>query len=107
MICNQCGTFNPDYATFCGKCGGQLAKPSNIPSPISQQPTYNTASKPIPLRILIGSIVLVALLLVVLQLTGSDWATGAMRVGIVAGILALVIFIVTILRMFLGKATKS
>ena len=41
-----------------------------------------------PLWAFIGSIVVVVLLLVVLQLTGSDWAAGATRVGIVAGILA-------------------
>jgi hypothetical protein len=56
---------------------------------------------------LIGSIVLVALLLIVLQLTGSDWAAGAMRVGIVAGILALLILLITVVRMILGRATKS
>ena len=107
MICNQCGSFNPDYATFCGKCGGQLAKPSNIPSHSPQQPTGNTTSKPIPVRILIASILLVALLLIVLQLTGSDWAAGATRVGIIAGILALVILLITVVRMLLGMAAKS
>ena len=90
MICNQCGSSNPDYATFCGKCGGQFAQPLHIPPPNSQQPGNSAMSKPIPVRMLIGSIVLVALLLIVLQLTGSDWATGAMHAGIVAGILAVV-----------------
>ena len=107
MICNQCGSSNPDYATFCGKCGGQFAQPFNIPPPSSQQPSNSAMSKPIPVRMLIGSIVLVAILLIVLQLTGSDWATGAMRVGIVAGILAMVILLFTIVRMTLGKATRS
>jgi tetratricopeptide (TPR) repeat protein len=107
MICNQCGSSNPDYATFCGKCGGQLTKPSNIPLPSPRQPTGNTTSKPIPVQILIVSILLVALLLIVIQLTGSDWATGAMRVSIVAGILALMILLITVVRMNMGKATKS
>ena len=34
MICNQCGSYNPDTATFCGKCGGQLkAAISDAPQP--------------------------------------------------------------------------
>ena len=107
MICNQCGSSNPDYATFCGKCGGQLAQPSHISPSSSQQPGNSAISKPIPVRILIGSIVLVVLLLIVLQLTGSDWATGAMHAGIVAGILAVVILLITIVSMTLGKATRS
>ena len=107
MICNQCGSSNPDYATFCGKCGGQFAQPLHIPPPNSQQPGNSAMSKPIPVRMLIGSIVLVALLLIVLQLTGSDWATGAMHAGIVAGILAVIILLFTIVHMTLGKATRS
>ena len=107
MICNQCASSNPDYAIYCGKCGWQLTKQSNIPSPGPVQPGYNTTSKPMPVLVLIGSVVLVALLLIVLQLTGSDWAAGAMRVGIVAGILALVILIITVVRIIPGRATKS
>src|SRR5690349_6673375 len=107
MICNQCGSSNPDNATYCGKCGMHLAKPSNTPSPSLEQPGYKTLSKPMPIWMLIGSIVLVALLLIVLQLTGSDWAAGAMRMGIVAGILALVILLITVVRMISGRATKS
>ncbi len=107
MICIQCGSSNPDNATYCGKCGGQLAKPSNIAPPSTRQPRYKALSKPMPIWVLIGSIVLVALLLIVLQLTGSDWAAGAMRVGIVAGILALLILLITVVRMILGMVTKS
>ena len=107
MICNRCGSTNPDHATYCGKCGGQLTKQLNIPSPGPEQPGSNALSKAMPVRVLIGSIVLVALLLIVLQLTGSDWAAGAMRVGIVAGILALVVLLVTVVRMILTKTTKS
>ncbi len=107
MICIQCGSSNPDHATYCGKCGGQLAKPSHIPPSSPGQPGYKAPSKLMPIWVLIGSIVLVALLLIVLQLTGSDWAAGAMRVGIVAGILALLILLITVVRMILGRATKS
>jgi len=107
MICIQCGSSNPDHATYCGKCGGQLTKQLNIPIPGPDQPMYSTVSKPIPVLVLIGSIVLVALLLIVLQLTGSDWAAGAMHAGLVAGILALVVLLITVVRMILTKATKS
>ena len=107
MICIQCGSSNPDHATFCGKCGGQLTIQSNISSPSPERPIYKTVTKPMPVLVLIGSIVLVALLLIVLQLTGSDWAAGAKRAGIVAGILAIVILLFTIVRVILGKATKS
>src|SRR6266480_3121550 len=45
MICNQCGSYNPDTATFCGKCGGQLkAAISDAPQPASLEqvpPTIN------------------------------------------------------------------
>ena len=41
------------------------------------------------------------------RLTGSDWAAGAKQVGIVAGILALVILLITVVRMLLGMAAKS
>jgi len=107
MICIQCGSSNPDYATFCGKCGGQLMKQSHIPSPSPERPIYNTVSKPMPVMVLIGSIILVVLLLSVLQLTGSDWAEGAMRVAIVAGILALGVLLITVIRLILNKASKS
>jgi tetratricopeptide (TPR) repeat protein len=63
-------------------------------------------SKPIPIRILIAGIVLVSLLLIVLLLTSNDWAMGAMRVGIVAGILALVILLITVVGMITAKAIK-
>jgi hypothetical protein len=138
MICNQCGSYNPDTAAFCGKCGGQLkAAMSDAPEPAyleqapptinnyqtgpqmpsfqsvtpstpsSKTPWYKGLSKPMPIWALIGSILLVTVLLVLLLLSGSDWATGAMRVGIVAGILALMILLITVVRMNMGKATKS
>jgi hypothetical protein len=80
----------------------QGTPPSNTP-----QPWDKALPEPIPIWALISSIVLVAILLIVLQLTGSDWAAGAMRVGIVAGILALLILLITVIRMIRGIATKS
>ncbi len=79
----------------------------SAPPPKVRQPWYKALSKPMPIWALIGSIVLVALLLIVLQLTGSDWAAGATRVGIGAGILALVILLITLVRMILGIDAKS
>jgi outer membrane protein assembly factor BamD (BamD/ComL family) len=60
-----------------------------------------------PLWAFIASIVAVVVLLVILFLTGSDWAAGALRVGIVAGILAVVIALFTVVRILLGMAAKS
>ncbi len=77
------------------------------PPPEVRDPWYRVLPKPIPLWAFIGSIVVVVLLFVVLQLTGSDWAAGATRVGIVAGILALVILLITVVRVLLGMAAKS
>jgi hypothetical protein len=132
MICIQCGTFNPDTATFCGKCGWRFdqaaSMPENVviqqitpspqvpmsdnppiepttpflpplaaseapptPPPTGQEPRYKVLARSMPLWALIGGIVAVVVLLVVLQVTGSDWAAGAERVVIAAGILALVI----------------
>ncbi len=71
------------------------------------RPLEKALSKPMPIWALISSIVLVTVLLIVLQLTGSDWAAGAMHVGIVAGILALLILLITVIRTLQGKATKS
>jgi outer membrane protein assembly factor BamD (BamD/ComL family) len=107
MICIQCGSSNPDHATYCGKCGGQLTKRLNIPTPGPERPIYNSVSKPMPVLVLIGSIVLVSLLLIALQLTGSDWAAGAMYAGLVAGILALVVLLIAVVRIILTRATQS
>ena len=214
MVCNHCGSYNPDTATFCGTCGRQFEKAASSPpitptreviasvetqplaseyiftgqempplagfpinqeyptihdfaqagksipqsypppayptgdqyqaseifgesqpaysdqslssinnyqtspqmppfqsvtpsTPPSKTPWYRVLPKPIPLWAFIGSIVAVVLLFVVLQLTGSDWATGASHVGIIAGILALLILLITVVRMLLGMAAKS
>jgi hypothetical protein len=149
MICIQCGTFNPDTAAFCGKCGWRFDQaasppPENVviqpitpspqvsmsdnppiepttpflppygaseapptPPPSVQEPRYKVLTRSMPLWAFIGSIVAVVVLLVVLQVTGSDWAAGAERVGIVAGILALVIALATAARIVLGMAAKT
>jgi tetratricopeptide (TPR) repeat protein len=60
-----------------------------------------------PIWAFIVCIVAVVLLLVLLQLTGKDWAAGAMRVGIAAGIVALVVALAAVVRILLGMAAKS
>lgn len=79
----------------------------STPPPVVREPWYRALPKPMPLWAFIGCIVAVILLLVVLQLTGSDWAAGAMRVGIVAGVLALVVALAAVVRILLGMAAKS
>lgn len=133
MICVQCGSQNPDHAVFCGICGGRLDEAASPPaapflsaptaqplstdppfesptapfSPIVREPWYRAFARPLPLWALIGSIVVVIVLLVVLQLTGSDWAAGAKQVGIAAGVIAVVLVIVTGVRALLGMAAQS
>jgi hypothetical protein len=77
------------------------------PFPVIRTPWYKALPKPLPLWAFIGSIIAVILVFVVLLVTGSDWASGAMRVGIVAGILALVVLLVTVVRMLLGITAKT
>jgi tetratricopeptide (TPR) repeat protein len=77
------------------------------PPPLGRQTWYKALPKPIPIWALIGCTVIVVLALVVAQLTGSDWADGAKRVGIVAGILAVVVLLVTVVRMLLRMDAKS
>lgn len=77
------------------------------PPPVARQPWYKALPKPMPIWALIGCIVVVVLVLVVLQLMGSDWAAGAKQMGIAAGIIALGVLLVTVVRMLLGMDAKS
>ncbi len=60
-----------------------------------------------PIWAFIVCIVAAAGLLVVLQLTGSDWAAGAMHLAIGAGIIAVVIALAAAVRTFLGMGAKT
>ncbi len=77
------------------------------PLPVIRTPWYKALPKPLPLWAFLGSSVAIILVFVVLLVTGSDWAAGAVRVGIVAGILALMVLLVTVVRMLLGMAAKT
>ncbi len=79
----------------------------STPPPVVREPWYRALPKPMPIWAFIVCIVAVILLLVLLQLTGSDWAAGAMRVGIVAGTVALVVAFAAVVRILLGMAAKS
>ena len=85
---------------------GAPEAPPTLP-PAEREPWYKALPRPLPLWAFIGSIVAVVVVLVVLEITGSDWAVGATRVGIVAGILALVIAVATGVRILLGMAAKT
>jgi hypothetical protein len=75
--------------------------------PVMRKPWYTALPKPLPRWAFIGSIVAVILVFAVLLLMGSDWAAGAVPVGIVAGSLALVVLLVTGVRMLLGMVAKT
>lgn len=68
---------------------------------------YRKLARPLPLWAFIGSIVFVAIILVVLQITGSDWAAGAMHVAVGALIIAGVITLATIVRSAVGMVAKT
>ena len=68
---------------------------------------FKEMAKPLPLWAFIGTILVVAGLLIVLQLTGADWAVGAYHVAIAAGIIALLIALAAGIRSFAGMAARS
>jgi len=86
---------------------GPVESPTAPLPPVERGPWYRAFARPLPLWAFIGSIVVVIVLLVVLQLTGSDWAAGAKHVGIAAGVIAVVLVIVTGVRALLGMAAQS
>ncbi len=75
-------------------------------TPVGPEPWYRKLARPLPLWAFIGSIVIVAVVLVVLQITGSDWSAGAMHLAVGALIIAGVIALATIARSAVGMATK-
>src|SRR5260370_9613951 len=77
------------------------------PPPVAPEPWYKKMGKPLPVWAFLSIIVAAVALLVVLQLTGSDWAAGAMHLAIGAGIIAVVIAPATLVRTFLGMGAKA
>lgn len=89
---------------------GVFSYPSASTAPVTPagpEPGYRMRAKPLPLWAFIGSIVLVAAILVVLQITGSDWAAGAMHLAVGALIIAGVIALAAIVRSAVGMAAKT
>jgi tetratricopeptide (TPR) repeat protein len=60
-----------------------------------------------PTGAFVFSIVVVIAIFAALFFTGSDWAVGATRIGIVGGILAILILLATIVRTLVGMAARS
>ena len=77
------------------------------PPPVAREPQVRTIARPLPTWIFILSIVVVVAIFAALFFTGSDWAAGAMRIGIVGGILAILILLATIVRTLAGMAARS
>jgi tetratricopeptide (TPR) repeat protein len=66
------------------------------------EPRFGRLAKPLPLWATLPVIAVVILGLVVLQLTGSDWAAGALHVAIATGIIGLLVALATGIRALAG-----
>lgn len=77
------------------------------PPPAPREPQVRIIARPLPLWAFIFSIVVVVAMLAALFFTGSDWAAGAMRIGIVSSVLAILILLATIVRTLAGMAARS
>ncbi len=75
--------------------------------PVPGEPRVSPIARALPIWAFILSIIVVAGVLGALFFTGSDWAAGAMRVGIVGGILAILILLATIVRTLADMAARS
>src|SRR6266566_153796 len=94
-----------------GLPGGAYVDMPNAPPPPPIPPArpsrFKELAKPLPLWAFIGTIIVVAGLLILLQLTGADWAVGAYHVAIAAGITALLIALAAGIRGFAGMADRN
>src|SRR5712692_2154331 len=66
------------------------------------EPRFGRLAKPLPLWATLPVIALVILGLVALQLTGSDWAAGALHVAIATSIIGILVALATGLRSLAG-----
>jgi len=88
----------PTWGQYQGTDGGV----GTIAPPVPREPRFKVLANPLPLWAFIIGIVGIALLLVALQVTGSDWAAGAMQVAYGAGIIALLIALAVGVRTLAG-----
>ncbi len=84
-----------------------VSEPSYGTPPAPRPSRFNALANPLPRLVFAGAIVLVAAMLVAVFFTGTDWAAGAMRVAIGAGIIALLIVLATVVRSFVGMASRA
>ena len=75
--------------------------------PAPREPQVRRLAKPLPSWAFILSIVVVVAIFAILFFTASDWAAGAMHIGIVGGILVILILLATIVRTLMGMAARS
>src|SRR5712691_3206396 len=66
------------------------------------EPRFGVLAKPLPLWATLPVIAVIIVGLVALQLTGSDWAAGALHVAIVTGIIGLLVALATGIRTLAG-----
>jgi outer membrane protein assembly factor BamD (BamD/ComL family) len=78
-----------------------------LPPPATGKPRVRAIARPLPVGAFILSIAVGVAVLAALFFTGSDWAAGATRAGIVGGILAIIILLATIVRTLAGMAARS
>jgi tetratricopeptide (TPR) repeat protein len=75
--------------------------------PAARTPWYRVLARTIPLWARLAVIGVIVVAFAALEISGSDWAEGAKRVGIAAGIMALLLVLATAARSFAGMADKA
>lgn len=101
-----------------GDSSGLLAEwpalPSEAPIPAPQpappdarQPWYRQLGRPLPRVALVGTGVVAALALIGLQVTGFDWAAGAIRMGIGAAVVAGLVALATLVQALVNRGQPN
>ena len=80
--------------------------PPSVPSGTGE-PWYRQLGRPLPRVALMAAGAVVVLLLIALQVTGVDWAAGAVRLGIGAAVVAALVVLVTAVRAFVNRDQPS
>ena len=96
------GPTIPSYPSY----PSAMAQPQAAQQPAFLRQMANIA-KPLPVWILIVCTIVTLVILVVLQLTGNDWADGAMRAAIGAISIAVLLLLFAGIRIFLGMLNQT
>lgn len=97
------GPFSPqDGAMYGPPMPGIPQVSAGGAAPVARQSRLKGLAQPLPIWVVVSGTALVMLLLILLQLSGSDWAEGAMRAGIAAGVAACLIAAMTLVRTLVG-----